>query len=333
MIRMASAARRRLVLLLGLLPLLVRHAQGQATAKPIRIGVLLSGTEREWSRYDAAVVAGLREHGYVEGQNLTVVRRYGNLDGNRIKRFAAELNALQLDAIVTSCTSTTRAAQLAAPDTPIVMGVVADPVGQGLVNSLARPGVNVTGRASQSTELLPKRLELLRALLPERATVAVLMNSANPLHETQWTAVVAAAGSMNVAPVRVAAQGAAGMDAAFAALSDVKAHGVVVLADDPTMIEFQPRILAAVERLRLPAIYAYPEVAVAGGLMSYGTDMVHNFRRSAAHVVKVAKGANAAELPVEQSLHQEFVLNVRTAKALGLTLPPTLLARADRVIE
>lgn len=337
MICMASAARRRLLLLLGLLPLPGRRALGQSTAKSIRIGVLLSGTEPQWSRYDAAVVAGLREYGYVEGQNLTVVRRYGNLEGNRIKGFAAELNTLQLDAIVTSCTGTTRAAQLAAPDTPIVMGIVADPVGHGLVKSLARPGVNVTGRTSQSTELLPKRLELLRAVLPERATVAVLMNGTNPLHETQWKAIVATASSMNVTPVQVATQGKmgidAGIDAALAALANAGAHGVLVLSDDPMLIEFQPRILAAVERLRLPAIYAYPEVAVAGGLMSYGTNMVDNFRRSATHVVKVAYGTKAAELPVEQSLQQEFVLNVRTAKALGLTFPRTLLARADRVIE
>jgi putative tryptophan/tyrosine transport system substrate-binding protein len=302
-------------------------------SKGIRVGVLLSGSPSQWSFVDNALVTGLREHGYVEGKNLTLVRRYGELQGDRIQAHAADLSAMKLDAIVTSCSATTRRAKAAAGDTPIVMGAVADPVGLGLVVSLARPGTNVTGRSSQTVELIPKRLEILHSILPEGARIAVLLNGANPDHESQWRAAEAPAQSLNLKLVRVEARGAAGLEAALASLGDSGARALLVLVDDPLMIEFRHRIVAAAAKLGLPSMYGYPQFAEEGGLMAYGADIVDNWRRSAAYVVKVANGAKPAELPIEQPTHFELVVNLKVAKELGITIPPAVLVRADRLIE
>jgi len=311
------------------------HAQ--TNAKPIRVGVLLSGSEAQWAPFENALVEGLRDRGYVEGRNLTLVRRYGELQGARIRSSAAELATMHVDAIVTSCTTTTRAAASAAADTPVVIASIADPVVAGLVTSLARPGGNITGRTSMSLELLPKRLEMLRTLLPESARggarVAVLMNGNDPAHELQWRSAEAGAKALNLNLVRVEANGPAGFDAALDALARADARALLVLSDDPTMIENRGRIAATATKLGLPSVSGPRVFADAGGLMSYGMDMRDDFRLSAAHVVKVANGVSPATLPIEQPTQFQLTINLKTAAALGIRIPSELLLRADATIE
>jgi putative ABC transport system substrate-binding protein len=317
--------------------LAVPDGYAQATGKAIRVGVLLSGSEAQWSPFENALVEGLRDRGYVEGRNLTLVRRYGELQGARIRSSAAELATMHVDAIVTSCTTTTRVAASAAADTPVVMASIADPVLAGLVTSLARPGGNITGRASMSMELLPKRLEMLRMLLPESARIgariAVLMNGKDPAHEAQWLHAEAGARALNLNLVRVEANGPAAVDAALEALAQADAKGLLVLSDDPTMIENRFRVAVAATKLGLPSISGPRVFADAGGLMTYGMDIRDDFRLSAAHVVKVANGVNPATLPIEQPTQLQLTINLRTAAALGIKIPSELLLRADATID
>ena len=311
------------------------HAQ--IPAKTIRIGVLLSGTETEWAPLEQALVGGLQERGYIEGSNLVLIRRYGELQGARIRSSAAELAAMHVDAIVTSCTTTTRAAASAAPVTPIVMGSMPDPVGAGFAASLNRPGGYITGRGGLGLELIAKRLEILRVLLQENARagarVAVLMNGKDPAHEAAWRAVEPAARTLNLALVRIEANGPTGLDNALDLLARADVKALLVFSDDPVMIEFRSRIAAAAMRLGLPSISAHRLFAEAGGLISYGADVTDDFRLSAAHVVKVASGVSPATLPIEQATRFPITINLKTAAALKIKIPSELLIRADATIQ
>jgi putative ABC transport system substrate-binding protein len=308
-------------------------AYGQPPGKPLRVGVLLSGSEAQWSHFDDEIVAGLREKGFVEGRNLVVVRRYGGLKLERIADSAAELAGMELDAIVTSCSNTTRAAMSVTKSTPIVMAGVADPVAIGLVKTLANPGGNVTGVSGLLADMEPKRVELLSRLVPERSRIGVLMNSTNPLHEAHWQRAEAAAHSMNLTAVRIAARGPAGIDAALDELARANVKGLLVLSDDPMNIEFRHRIAAAAARLRLPSVGSSRVYAEDGGLISYGGDTSDGFRKSAEYVAKIANGARAAELPIEQPTRLPLVINLRTATALEIAIPRELLLRADVLIQ
>lgn len=319
-----------LILLLTLSPPTVHS---QPVGKPIRVGVLLSGSSEQWSPFESELVAGLRERGYVEGTNLVLVRRYGELQLDKIKTAAAELAAMRLDVIVTSCTNTTRETMSVAPKTPIVMVGVADPVAVGLVRSLAHPGSNLTGLSGQLIDLEPKRIELLRSLVPEGSRIAVLMNGTNPLHEAHWQRADAAARTMKLTAVRVYAQGPSGLEAALEELSRAKVSALLVPSDDPMNIEFRERIAAAASSLRLPSVGSSRVFAYDGGLMSYGGDTGEGFRQSAAYVVKIANGETAANLPVEQPTRFPLVINLKTAATLGITIPNDLLLRADEIIR
>jgi putative tryptophan/tyrosine transport system substrate-binding protein len=329
-------SRRMLLGCMGAWPLLPMLAQTPSASKPIRIGVLLSGSQAQWSLAADALVEGLREHGYVEDRNLTLLRRYGELDGARIRSSAAELASLDLDAIVTSCSGTALAVVKATGSTPVIMGSISDPVVYGLVESLARPGGKVTGRMSMSLELLPKRLEMLRLLLPpaqrEGARIAILMNGKDPTHEVQWNALLAGAQTLKLQLVRVAASGSSAIQAALDGLGDARSRGLLVLSDDPSMIENRARIAAAAIHLRLPSITGSRLYAEAGGLMAYGMDILDDFRLVAAHVVKVAHGSNPATLPVEQPTKVQLTINLKTASAIGLTIPYELRLMADSTI-
>ena len=329
-------SRRTLLGCMAAWPLRPALAQTPAASKPIRIGVLLSGSQAQWSPAADALVEGLRERGYVEGRNLTLVRRYGELDGARIRSSAAELASLDLDAVVTSCSGTTMAVVKATGSTPVIMGSISDPVVYGLVESLARPGGKVTGRMSMSVELLPKRLEMLRLLLPpaqrEGARIAILMNGKDPTHEVQWTALQAGAQTLKLQLVRVAATGSSAVQAALDGLADARCSGLLVLSDDPSMIENRARIAAAAIQLRLPSITGSRLYAEAGGLMAYGMDILDDFRLVAARVVKVAQGANPATLPVEQPTKVQLTINLKTAAAIGVTIPYELRLLADSTI-
>ena len=311
------------------------HAQ--ATSKTIHIGVLLSGSESEWAPLERALVRGLEERGYIEGSNLVLIRRYGELQGARIRSSAAELAAMHVDAIVTSCTTTTRAAASAAPVTPIVMGSMPDPVGAGFAVSLPRPGGYITGRGGLGLDFLVKRLEILRILLPENARagarIAVLMNGQDPAHEAAWRAAEPGARMLNLALVRIEANGAAGLDHALDLLGRADVKALLVFSDDPVMIEFRSRIAAAAIRHGLPSISGPRLFAEAGGLISYGADMADDYRLSAAHVVKVATGVSPATLPIEQATRFPMTINLKTAAALRIKVPSELLIRADATVQ
>jgi putative tryptophan/tyrosine transport system substrate-binding protein len=303
--------------------------------KTMRIGVLLSGSSTQWSTFDDALVQGLRERGYVEGRNLVIVRRYGELNMSRIRSSAADLSAMQLDSIVTSCTGTTLSAASAAPRTPIIMAAIGDPVGAGLVASLAHPGGNITGRSSWSTELTGKRLSLLREALPgakrNGATIAVLMNVKEPSHRESIDEAERAAKALNLTIVRI--DTSAGLDPALEALGRAGAAGLLVFSDDPLMIENRARIADAAIRLKLPSITSPKVYAEAGGLMSYGMDTRDDFKLSAEYVVKVSKGAKPADLPIQLPTKPEFTLNMKTAAALGIAIPAELRLQAHSIIE
>ena len=334
---MVIQARRKAMLSLGLGGLLLALGPGKSLAqtgdRTVRIGLLLSGSAAQWAPFESALVAGLREQGYLEGRNLTVLRRYGELQGERIRGSASELGALNLDSIVTSCTGTTRAVAAAAGRTPVIMASVSDPVLSGLVKSLARPGGQITGRASQSYELIPKRLQFLRAVLPEGARIAVLLNGNEPGLEERWSEAEAAARALNLTLVRIASRNPAELDATLDKLARSDVQGVMVLTDDPMSIEHRDRIDAAVLRARLPSITGLRASAEAGGLMSYGEDLADSFRLTAGQVVKVAHGSKPEELPIEQPTRFHLVINLKTAKALGISIPQSLLLRADEVIQ
>jgi len=312
-------------------------AYAQDSVKPIRIGVLLSGSSTQWSTFDEALADGLRERGYVEGRNIVIVRRYGELNGDRIMSGAQELASMKLDTIITSCTSTTRSAAAAAPATPIVIASIGDPVMAGLVTSLAHPGGNVTGRSSLSLESIPKRLELMREVLPESvrsgARIAILLNGKEPSHRPQWEKAVEAAEALRLELVRVDTTGPGGLAAALESLPATGARGLLVFTDDPGMIENRVRISDAAIRYKLPMIASPRVYAIAGALMTYGNDMAEDFRLSAAYVVKVANGTKPADLPIEQPTKFELTVNQRTATALGIKVPREILLRANTVIE
>ncbi len=317
-----------------LLALVLPAAQGQSAGKTIRVGVVFSGSAKQFGYLEAGLVAGLRDHGYVEGKNLVLERRFGELQPERIKRSAAELADMNLDAIVTSCTATTRIVMDAAGGTPIVMAGLADPVGQGLARSLARPGSHITGRSGQLDDLEPKKLELLRSVLPEGARVAVLVNTGNPVHEAQWQRNETVARSLNLKLVRIEVGAPAELEKALDRLAKVQVRGLLLLADDPIMVEFRGRIAAVAAGLRVVSVSGFRAFADEGGLMSYGSGATAEaFRLTAAHVVKIASGAKPAELPIELPTQIQLVINLKTAAAIGVTVPRELLLRADEIIR
>jgi putative ABC transport system substrate-binding protein len=275
---------------------------------------------------------GLREHGYVEGKNIVVEYRWANGNEERLRSLVSELIGLKVDLIVTSAPAATQAAKEATTTIPIVMVLVADPVAFGFVNSLARPGGNITGFAFLLPEISGKRLELLKETIPKLSRVAVLWNAANPYKETDLKEVQPVADALKVAVHTFRVREPNGFDDAFKAATKVRAEGLLTL-DDPFTIAHRTRIIDLALRYKLPAIYAVRPFVDAGGLMYYGPDRVDQNRRAATYVDKILKGAKPADLPVEQPLKFEFIINLKAAKQIGLTIPPNVLARADTVIK
>jgi putative ABC transport system substrate-binding protein len=270
----------------------------------------------------------LRDLGYVEGRNLILDVRTANGDFSRLPHLAAELVALQPDVIAAGATPALAAAQRATSSIPIVTGGVGDPIGSGFIKSLAKPGGNITGISLMSTDLSAKSLEFLTTLVPQARRIAAL-KSANPVHATLINELYAAAQRLRLTVVPVTALLPSDLDDAFATMAKEGCDGLVVLAD--------PRIIARIPDLaakaRLPAIYQLSEFAKLGGLLGYGPNLDDLWRRAAIYVDKILKGANPAELPVEQPTKFDLAINLQTANALGLTVPPTLIALANEVIE
>ena len=275
---------------------------------------------------------GLRELGYVEGKDIVIEYRAAEGKLDRLPALAAELVRLKVDVIVTSGPSVTRAVKEATTTIPIVMGFDTDPVGNGFVASLARPGRNITGLSVVSPELSGKQLELLKEIVPKLSHVAVLGSSTNPGNSQALKETELAAGAYKVQLQNLDVLSPKDIETAFRDASKGHASAVLVLAS-PIIESHRTQIADLAAKNRLPAIYYAPEFVEAGGLMSYGTSFADLFRRTATYVDKILKGRTPADLPVEQPTKFEFIINLKAAKQIGLTIPPNVLARADRVIR
>jgi len=298
-----------------------------------RIGYLRATSPSDRPSQLDAFRQGLRELGWSEGRNIVIDYRYAEGRFDRLPDLAADLVRLEVALIVSEGTQGVTAARNATGTIPIVMTTVRDPVGTGLIASLARPGGNVTGMSgSAGLEIVAKQLELLKETVPEIRRVAILSNPANAYHQLAIREVNAAARSLGVQLQLLEARGPNEFDGAFAAMAKERV-GALLVVSDTIFNNHRERLADLAARSRLPAAYGVRESVEAGGLMSYGASFLDLYRRSAAYVDKILKGAKPADLPVEQPTKFELVINLRTASALGLTVPPALLARADEVIE
>jgi len=279
----------------------------------------------------AALRTGLRDLGYVEGKNLTIDFRWAEGKHERLPELAAELVRLKVDVIVAQGTPGASAAKQATATIPIVVPIVADPVSTGLVASLARPGGNVTGLTWFSHEVSAKRLELLRDALPRTKRVAVLINPGNASNAPILQAMELAAGPLKLEVPQFGARGPSELEGVFAAMAAKRVDAVAII-DDAMLIGNARAIATLAVKNRLPLI-AFTEVVEAGGLMGYGASFPGMFQQAATYVDKILKGAKPGDLPVERATKFELIVNLKTAKALGLTIPPAFLQRADQVIE
>jgi putative ABC transport system substrate-binding protein len=308
-------------------------AEAQQAGRVYRIGLL------DYSAPDPARQAWwivfrqrMRELGYVEGQNVTFEPRWAQGEDDRLPKLAAELVGLKVDLIVTGGSNAAIAVKRATSTIPIVMASGSDPVAVGLVASLQQPGGNVTGMTSINSELAAKRLELLRIVTPRASGIAILWDERNPasrlaVHETE-----AAAKTAGLTIHSVPARSPAGLEAAFATVVRDRAGALITVAS-PLLFSHRKRLAELAVKHRLPTLGGSREYVEAGGLASYGTDYPDLFRRAATFVDKILKGAKPGDLPVEQPTKFELVINLKTAKALGLTIPQSLLGRADEVIQ
>ena len=309
-------------------------ARGQQVGKVPRIGYLSpgSGSPGPVAYYDE-FQRGLRELGYVEGRNIVIEYRFADGKFDRLAALAAELVQLNVDVIVSVVTQASVAAKNATRTIPIVIVSVGDPVGAGLVASLARPGANVTGTSGMTTEVVGKSLGLFKQTVPKVSPMAVLWNPNNVVYQGQMlreTEVTAQ--TLGIQLQMFGARGPDEFDRTFAAIASARAASLLVLPD-PVFSAHTARIADFADKSRLPAMYGLREHAAAGGLMAYGPNYADLYRRAASYVDKILKGAKPADLPVEQPSKFEFVINLKTAKTLGLTIPPGVLAIADEVIE
>ena len=308
-----------------------RGSLGQPQTKVWRIG-FLSARSRPASLdadFYGGFPRGMRDLGYVEGKNVVFEWRFADGEAGNLAGMAAELVRLNVDVIVTAGTSATRAAQKATATTPIVMGASADPVGSGLVASLARPGGNITGLSNLSGDLRPKHLEMLLAVAPRLSRVAVLTG---PADQTTISELEAAAQKTNIRILPAEVRTPPEIEIAFSRMARENA-GAVIVSLNPLFVQQRRRIAELAAKNRLPSISPNREYAEAGGLMSYGQNQAESYRRAATYVDRILRGARPGELPIEQPTKFELVVNMKTAKARGLTIPQSILVRADRVIE
>jgi ABC-type uncharacterized transport system substrate-binding protein len=309
-------------------------ADAQPAGKVYRIGRLAPGSP-EGSPFIESFRQALHERGYIEGQNLVIEYRWAEGRDERLPDLAAELVRLKVDVIVTGGSTAIRAAQQATRTIPIVMVGASDPVAQGFVASLARPGGNITGLSIVTPELLGKRLEILKETVPQSTRVAVLANpgSAPTLSATTTGVLTIAAQGLGLQLQVVEVRRAEELDEAFAAVTRAGADALLVQGEPRLLDGLRGRIADLAAKHRLPAMYAWRMYVDAGGLMSYGVSLLEQYRRTAIYVDKILKGAKPADLPVEQPTKFELVINLKAAKALGLTIPSTLLVQADEVIQ
>ena len=319
------------LLALGAAPL-VCHAQQQG--KIWRVGYLTQRRRPDSidADFTGAFPRGMRELGYVEGKNLVIEWRFADGEAERLPDLAAELVRLKVDVVVSGSSAAIGALQKATTTIPIVMASSADPIGSGFVKSLARPGGNITGFSHISSDIGTKQLDLLLGMAPKLSRVAVLVNPTNPSLGTFLKSIRSAAQGSTVKVLPVEARTAQEIENAFPVMTQAKAEAVIV-ATDPLFVQHYRKIAELAAKNRFPSSSFIREDVEAGGLMSYGPNLSEQFRRAATYVDKIFKGAKPGDLPVEQITTFELFINGRTAKALGLTIPQSLLLRADRVIE
>ena len=309
----------------------VSLARAQQPGKVPRIGFLTTGTPGRYPSAEA-LRQGLRELGYVEGKNILIEFRHAEGKPQPLSELAEELVRLKVDVIVTTATEPSLSAQRATSTIPIVMGGGGDPVAAGLVASLARPGGNITGVTTISVDLSGKRLELLREVTPKTSLVAVLWIPTARGNQLQMREIEAAADSFRLHFQLAGVQGPEDLENAFSAITRGSASALIVLSS-PMFASYRTRIADLAAKSRLPAIYPESNYADAGGLMSYGPNLTDLYRRAAVYVDKILKGAKPADLPVERPMKFELVINLETAKQIGLTIPDSVLYRADKVIK
>ena len=316
---------------MGLLAAPLRLAAQSARRVP-HVGYLFSFTPAEGAHLWEACRQGLRELGYVEGQNIVLEPRWADGRYERLPELAAELVQLKVDVIVSAATPASRAAKAATTSIPIVIVAIGEPVKTGLIASLARPGGNITGVSLLTAELSGKRLEFLAQVVRRLPRVAALMNPNNAVHAVflEETRVVAQGLGTQLQPLQ--ARDPKEIEVGFSAAARERAAGLLVF-DDPVLWSHRKQIVALAAQGRLPVVYGYREFVDDGGLMSYGPDRIDHYRRTAVYVDKILRGAKPADLPVEQPAKFELVINAKTAKVLGLTIPQSLLQRADQVIQ
>ena len=307
-------------------------ADAQQAGKVPRIGFLGNSTAALEANLVGPFREGLRDLGYVEGRNILIEYRWAEGKYERFPALVAELIALKVDVIVTAGTPAALAVKKAAPSVPLVMAAVGDPIGVGLVASLARPGGNSTGLTAIAPELEGKRLELLREVVPKLSHIAVLWNPDNPFQADSLKETRAAAQVLGIKVQLLGVRTPEELPAAFAAILRERPGALLVLADR-IFLHNRVSIVDFEAKHRLPGVYAYRELVEAGGLMSFGPSYAGMHRRAAYYVDKILKGAKPGDLPVEQPTKFELVINLRAAKALGLTIPPSLRLRADEVIQ
>jgi putative ABC transport system substrate-binding protein len=307
-------------------------AEAQPAGKVRQIGYVDHGSAADQRLYLDAFRQGLRELGWVEGQNIALEVRFAEGNADRLAALAADLVRRKVDVIATTTTPAALAAKQVTATIPIVIGLAADPVGSGIVASLAHPGGNVTGWTHLGIELRAKHLELLKEAVPRVRRVGVFWNPANPVHAPGLRTIEAAAGQLKVELDPMGVQDPKEIKSAFSTLVAKRVEAIVVFPDG--MFRSQtPLFVTLAAQERLPAMYGFRDYVEAGGLMAYGANIPEMYRRGAAIVDKILKGAKPANLPVEQPTKFDLVINLKTAKALGLTIPPSLLQRADEVIQ
>ena len=307
-------------------------ADAQQPAKIPRIGYLAATSPSINPARDEAFRKGLLDLGYIEGKNIVIEWRFAEGKPDRLPTLAAELVRLKVNVIVSGGSTATRAAKDATSTIPIIMSQDNDPVVNGFVASLARPGGNITGLATLRSELSGKRLELLTEIVPKLSRVAVLGSSSNPGNGQSLKETELAAGAFGVKLQYLDVLGPRDIESVFGAASNGRADAVLVLAS-PILNSRRTQVVELAVKRRFPAVYDRREFVEDGGLMSYGVSVVDLDRRVATYVDKILKGAKPADLPVEQPTKFEFVINLKTAKQIGLTIPPNVLVRADKVIK
>jgi len=307
-------------------------AEAQQAATPPRIGYLTNESLSATSARGEAFRQGLRELGYVEGKTLVIEWRSAEGKLDRVPALAAELVRLKVDVIVTIGSSVSRSAKEATSTIPIVMAQVNDPIGDGLVTSLGRPGGNITGLSTLAPELSGKRLELLKEVVPKLSRVAVMGTSTIPGNTQQLKETELAAEAFGVKVQYLDVLNPKEVESAFRGANKARAEALLGLGG-PVLNSRRTQVVELAVKSRLPAVYWRSDFVEAGGLMSYGTSFTDLWRRAATYVDKILKGAKPADLPVEQPTKFEFFINLKAAKQIGLTIPPNVLARADRVIK